>query len=410
MVDPAPPTSPDTPTQTHPPARARRIALAHDWLVNNRGGEAVLAHIAGVALRQADPGGLYTLFDGYGEYGNAIDSFARTTSVLNPLPGPARRWLLPAYPMAVEGLSRALARDHARVPIDLLISTSSGLIKGVCAPAGVGHLCYCHAPARYLWSMTDAYTRGAAGRVRALGFGLFGKSLRAWDRRTADHVDVFLANSTHVAREILRCFGREATVVHPPVRTDLFTPDPAVPREDFWFCFGAHEPYKRTDLAIDAALRSGTRLVIAGGGSAISSLRAHASRAPAGLIEFRGRVSDEALVDLYRRARCLIFPQIEDFGIVAVEAQACGCPVVARRAGGALDSVIEGETGSFFEGESADAIVEAVGRLPEDTARTAAACRMNAERFGTDRFERSIQSAIGSAIGEPCADADRGGC
>lgn len=374
--------------RAHNPTRPR-IALAHDWLVNNRGGEAVLAYIAESAIERAHPGNLYTLFDGHGPYNNAIDGFSRRVSALNPLP--ARRWLLPAYPRAVEGLSRVLARDHARDPIDLLISTSSGLIKGLRPPPGVPHLCYCHAPARYLWSATSEYTRGIKGRARAIGFGLFGHRLRTWDARTATRVDRFLANSAHVRDQIRTHFGRDARVVHPPVRTDLFTPDHTVPREDFWFCFGAHEPYKRTDLAIDAAILANTRLVIAGGGSAIPSLKRHAARAPTGLIEFRGRVTDDELIDLYRRARCLIYPQVEDFGIVAVEAQACGCPVVARRAGGALDSVIDGETGAYFEGDEPIAIVAAAARVP---AGAHTPCRSNAVRFSTDRFERTIASII----------------
>lgn len=392
MVDPAPNTSPAAGKNGPKP----RIALAHDWLVNNRGGEAVLAAIATAALERGEAGRLYTLFDGFGDYNNAIDLFPRRVSSLNRLPDRARRWLLPAYPRGVEQLSRALARDNANDPIDLLISTSSGLIKGIRPPPGVPHLCYCHAPARYLWSMTDEYTRGLAGRVRAIGFGLFGNSLRAWDKRTASTVDTFFANSTHVAIEIERCFARPATVIHPPVRTEYFTPDPTISREDFWFCFGAHEPYKRTDLAIDAAVRTNTKLIIAGSGSAISSLKQHASSAPEGLIEFRGRVSDDELLSLYRRAACLIYPQIEDFGIVAVEAQACACPVVARRAGGALDSVIEGETGAFFEGDDPGAIIDAVGRLPSNSA---AACRRNAERFSEDRFARAIASEIDKAMG-----------
>jgi glycosyltransferase involved in cell wall biosynthesis len=391
MVDPDARAAPNPAQTAHADGESLRIALAHDWLVNNRGGEAVLAHIARVALERGRAGRLYTLFDGFGDYGNAIDAFERRVSGLNRLPSGARRWLLPAYPRAVERLGRALAGDHEREPIGLLISTSSGLIKGLRAPSGVPHLCYCHAPARYLWSATDQYTRGLSGRVKAAGFGVFGPMLRSWDRRTASNVDRFLANSSYIRDQIARHFGREATVVHPPVRTELFTPDPSVEREDFWLCFGAHEPYKRTDLAIDAAALAGARLVIAGGGSAIGSLRRHAAGTGGGRIEFRGRVSDAELIDLYRRARCLVFPQVEDFGIVAVEAQACGCPVVARRAGGALDSVIEGETGAFFDGEDADAIVRAVAALP---ANAGEACRRNAERFGVDRFGRAIGAVI----------------
>ena len=362
--------------------------------MDNRGGEAVLAHIASVARERAHTGSLFTLFAGHAAYLNAIDEFDLRTSALNPLP--ARRWLLPLYPWAVGGLSRSLQREHARTPIDLLVSTSSGLIKGIRPPEGVPHLCYCHAPARYLWSATSEYTRGIKGRVRALGFGMFGPALRSWDARTASTVDRFLANSTHVRDQIREHFRRDAQVVHPPVRTDRFTPDTSVGREDFWLCFGAHEPYKRTDLAIEAAVRARTKLVIAGGGSAIGALKHQARSAPSGLIEFRGRVTHDELVDLYRRARCLIYPQIEDFGIVAVEAQACGCPVVARRAGGALDSVRDDETGAFFDRDDPTAIVAAAARVPIGAHK---ACRANAERFSVDRFERTIAREIDAMLG-----------
>lgn len=400
MVDPDPTTS--APPHTAPigaeneaAPRPRRVALAHDWLVDDRGGEAVLARLADAATRRAEPGRLYTLFDSGRAYGNAIDRYERRASVLNRLPARARRWLLPAYPRAVEGLSRALARDHARDPVALLVSTSSGLIKGLRPPPGVPHVCYCHAPARYLWSATDQYTRGLAGRVRAAGFGLFGPSLRAWDARTASGVDRFIVNSSYIRDRVREHFRRDAAVVHPPVRTELFTPDPAIPREAFWLCFGSHEPYKRTDLAIDAAVRARTPLVIAGGGSALPALRRRAARAPSGLIRFAGRVSDEELVGLYRRARCLVFPQVEDFGIVAVEAQACGCPVVARRAGGALDSVIEGETGAFFDREDPDAIVCAAVQTND---RMAHACRSNALRFSVSNFDRAIGAVLDEAL------------
>lgn len=387
-------------------ARSARVALAHDWLVGRRGGEAVLERIARIVLQRYTHAGLYTLFKKGKGVGSAIDRFDCHTSMLNGLPG--RRWLLPMYPAAVGGLSAKLARHAEASPIDLLVSTSSGLIKGMKAPEGARHLCYCHAPARYLWSVTDDYTRGGVGgTLRKIGFGAFGERLKSWDRKTVSNVDSFVANSRHTAKEIDRCFGREAVVIHPPVRTEMFTVDPAVKREDFWLVAGAHEPYKRTDIAIEAAMRAGKRLMVAGGGSEIGALKAFTKKTARSLgkmgfgtgrqtlVEFLGRVDDATLIGLYRRARCLIYPQIEDFGIVAVEAQACGCPVVARRAGGALDSVLEGRTGVFFNDADPLQVIAAVERAPEGVDEQ---CRAHAEKFSEAAFDRRIAKAMGRMV------------
>ncbi len=385
MIDRPPDTAQDTPAADRNP----RIALAHDWLCGYRGGEAVLERIARLAQETGHPDRLYTMFDDGRPLAPTIDSLEHEVSILRWFPARARRWLLPLYPTAVGSLSRALMHNHAQQPIDLLVSTSSAAIKGMRAPAGVPHLCYCHAPARYVWSIRDEYSRGTGIRARLRGAGLAACSgwFRDWDRATATNVTTFLANSSHTAREIDRCFGREAAVVHPPVRTDYFTPDPAVQREDFWLFVSALEPYKRADLAIEAALHAGARITIVGSGSIADDLRREFA-SPG--VEFLGRVSDEHLRDLYRCARLLVFPQIEDFGITAVEAQACGCPVVARRAGGALDSVIEDTTGAFFENDSAEAVADAATRCPDNPA----ACRSNAERFSEDAFDTHMRSHI----------------
>ena len=397
--------------ETIRPKPRLRVALAHDWLVGMRGGEQVLDRIAAAVLADHVPANLSVLFHRPGRYSNSLDRFEVRASALNAIPGakgPLRRWLLPLYPGAVDALSEKLARDHAQQPIDLLISTSSGLIKGLAAPEGVPHLCYCHAPARYLWSMQDSYTagKGAGAALRKLGFGVFTQKLRAWDRKTVANVSTLLANSRHTAREIERCWGRGSTVVHPPVRTGYFVHDPSVPREDFWLVVSALEPYKRTELAIDAALLAGRRLLIAGTGTQAARLKKHAKSegkrleragkpGRKNLVEFLGRVGDEQLKQLYQRASVLLFPQVEDFGIVAVEAQACGCPVVARRAGGALDTVLEGRTGAFFDQPTAKAVIEAVDRVPKGVAKQ---CRANAERFSETAFDRAIEKAIAATV------------
>ncbi|MBM4108105.1 MAG: glycosyltransferase family 4 protein [Phycisphaerae bacterium] len=386
MVDPARSDRPRRP----------RVALAHDWLCGLRGGEAVLDRIAALGAERFDLDGLYTMFDDGRGLTPAIDRVAHVRSTLGSLPGATRlrRWLLPLYPWGVADLSRRLARAHARAPIDLVISTSSAAIKGLRPPPGVPHLCYCHAPARYVWGRREDYTRD--GSPRALGLAVMGGRFREWDRATAAHVTAFVANSRHVAGEVERCYGRHAEVVHPPVRTGFFTPDAGARREGFWLVVSALEPYKRVDLAIDAARLAGARLVIAGAGS---MRRALARRAGSG-VEWLGRVSDERLRDLYRRARLLVFPQVEDFGIVAVEAQACGLPVVARGEGGALDTVCPGVTGAFFASPDAQSVVAAARACPDPSdPAVASACRGHAGQFDEGTFEGRMLAAIGGLLG-----------
>lgn len=382
------PNSPDHRAQAHP-----RFALAHDWLCGYRGGEAVLERIASLAQDTGEVDTLYAMFDDRRPLAPTIDSLRHCVSHLSKLPGPWRRWLLPAYPLAVRSLSRRLRARQEHAPVDLVISTSSAAIKGLEPPPGVPHLCYCHAPARYVWSVRSEYVGGGrlTDRIRAAGLAIYGGVFKAWDRKTAANVSTFLANSSHTAAEIQRCFGRAAHVVHPPVRTEFFTPDPRVPREDFWLFAGALEPYKRADLAAEAALLAGKQLVVVGTGSGEASLRQqYESRG----IEFKGRVTDEQLRDLYRRARLLVFPQIEDFGITAVEAQACGCPVVARDLGGALDTVIAAKTGSFFSEATGRAVATAAADCPSD----APACRTNAERFAESVFDSEMRRQINAAL------------
>lgn len=389
-----------------------RIALAHDWLVGYRGGEAVLEHIARVVQRRYEVAGLFAMFADQ----DAIDAeFPATpapdrgvrdirelhTSFLNRVPGSQRmrRWMLPLYPRAVEELSRQLAREHARRPIDLLISTSSAAIKGLQAPEGVAHICYCHAPARYLWSQADQYAQGSGGGLRALGLRVFGRSLRDWDKRSSANVRTFVANSTHISAEIDRCYQRISVVVHPPVDTRFFTTQTGEPRSGFWLYVGALEPYKRVDALIQAARIWDAKLVIVGTGSQEKYLKWLAASGPRGSaeIDFAGRLSDEDLRATYRSAGVLLFPQVEDFGIVAVEAQACGLPVAAFRAGGALDSVVENITGVFFDDLTPHTIHDAAERCL-NLGDAQSACRANAERFSIERFESAISAVIDQAL------------
>ncbi|MEL7474041.1 MAG: glycosyltransferase [Planctomycetota bacterium] len=379
------------------------MALAHDWLVGYRGGEAVLERIAALPHRRPDlavtMSSIHTMFAKPNAMRDAapnIHALPTHTSPLNAAPA-ARRWLLPLYPFAVERLARSLARQHEREPIDLLVSTSSAAIKGLRPPTGVPHLCYCHSPARYLWDRTTDYAgHSATARLRGLGLRALGPALRHWDRNSAQHVTHFLANSTHTADLIRHAYHRDADIVYPPVRTSFFTPPPASDeRDDAWLLVSALEPYKRTDLAILAAIEAGARLRIVGEGSQRAELESLAAQADDDQITFLGRVNDEQLRSHYQRARLLVFPQIEDFGIVAVEAQAAGLPVLARAKGGALDTVIDNETGALFDDPSPKAIAAAAQRIPE---RADHDCALNAAQFSESVFDQAIADHIQRAI------------
>jgi len=385
---------------------AGRIALAHDWIVARRGGELVLDAIADALLSRANPceiTRLYTMFHAGVPISERIDALPVTVSPLGRLPAPLRRWLLPAYPAAARSLTRVLARDHSESPIDLLVSTSSVAAKAIRPPAGVPHLCYCHTPARYLWSQGDQYGGGGVkGLARGAGLALFRGRLRRWDRDTSAHVSVFVANSSHTREQIRLAYDRDALVIHPPVRTDFFTPDPGVPRCGSLLVVSALEPYKRVDLAIDAAACAGRPLTIIGAGSHERALRAHAARTANAEVTFVGRADDDAVRDAMRRAWAFLMPQTEDFGITCVEAQACGTPVVARGAGGALDTVIDGQTGTLIGSEDAGDWADAIRAInPPDLAIS---CRANAERFGAERFGSAI-----SALVDACSNREVGG-
>lgn len=387
--------------QRHP--RPLRVAVAHDWLCGIRGGEHVLERVCALVEREFEPAVLLTMFSDGQNAGDTIDAWVSDgmlqCSWLNGIYRHCRglrRWMLPLYPSAVAHLGRELARLHRQNPIDLLISTSSAAIKGLRPPPGVPHLCICFSPARYVWGKETQYGRDGTlrGALRALGLATLGRLFRRWDHRTAANVSRFAAISRHIQTRIKDSYQADSDLLYPPVRTELFTPDPTVPREDFWLCVGALEPYKRADLAIDAAIASGSKLKIVGTGSTLAVLRRRA--AGHANIEFLGYVPDAQLRSLYRRARVLIFPQVEDFGIVALEAQACGLPVVARGEGGSLDTVIDGQTGALFSNAEPQAVIDAVARLPHD----AAACRRQAERFSESRFDRSLLELMRQVVEE----------
>jgi glycosyltransferase involved in cell wall biosynthesis len=367
-----------------------RVALVHDWLTGLRGGEKVL-HEHAALFPDAD---LYTLFHVPGSTTARIESLRIHASPLSRLPGAKRHYrkLLPLYPWAIE---------HFRLEgYDLVLSSSHAVAKGVRAPRGATHLCYCFTPMRYIWDQRDAYL--GRGLRRAIASPLV-SALCAWDTRSSsvERVGCFVGISETVVRRIRKHYGRSARLIHPPVAVDRFRVRPERV-EDWYLLVGGFVPYKREDLALEAFRGLDARLVVAGDGPGLARLR---ERAPAN-VEFLGRVSDAELEDLYTRCRALIYPQEEDFGIIPVEAQAAGRPVIAFGGGGATETVIphgaSGDrvpTGLWFSPQTPAALVEAVRRFEAVASEfDPAAIRAHSERFAVPRYHRELRAVIADAV------------
>jgi glycosyltransferase involved in cell wall biosynthesis len=357
------------------------VAFVHDWLNGMRGGEKCLEALG----RKWPDAPVYTLLYRPECVSEDIRRHpVEASAMLARIPGFASHYrnFLPLFPRAVEAFELP---EWTR----LVISMSHCVAKGVRPPAGAKHLCYCFTPMRYAWGLQEEYF-GRNPLKRAALAPVLAK-LRSWDKASAARVDRFVAISEHVRRRIEACYGRETDVVFPPVATDFYTRDPAALREDFALVVSALVPYKRIDLAIAACRANGKRLKIAGTGSDEKKLRALAEGAPN--ITFEGRPGDEEIRALYRTCRYLLFPGEEDFGIVPVEAQACGAPVVAFRKGGALETIREDETGVFFGEQTPEALCEAMERA-DGMIFDGATIRRNAERFTEARFLAGMEEQI----------------
>jgi glycosyltransferase involved in cell wall biosynthesis len=361
-----------------------RVALVHDWLTGMRGGEQVLEAI-GEMYPDAP---VYTLVHARGRVSPAIERHPIHASLVQRMPGATRRYrqFLPLFPAAVEFF------DLDR--FDLVISTSHCAVKSVVRPGRAVHVSYCHSPMRYAWDQFDSYFGPAqvgVARSRLLRPILAG--LARWDRATAGRVDAFVANSRYVAARIHRYYNRESTVVYPPVDTAFYRPDPAsgAPRSGF-LVVSALVPYKRLDIAIDACRRLNARLTIVGTGPERGRLEAAAGPD----VRFLGWRSNEEIRDLYQHSAAVVLPGVEDFGMVPVEAQACGCPVVALGAGGAAETVVDGLTGVLVGEPTAEAFTEGLERA-RTSSFDASSLREHALAFAPERFRTAFQAAVAAA-------------
>ncbi len=353
-----------------------RVAIVHDFLVQMGGAEKVVEALH--ALYPDAP--IYTsVYDPAvmpPEY-RAWD--IRTSSLQRwPMRRKLHRLMLPFYPAAFESFDLS--------GYDLVLSSSSAFAKGVITQSHTRHICYMHAPMRYVW-MTDTYLKGERAARAGFALRVIFHYLRLWDQVSASRVDTYIANSTAVQQRIARFYRRDAVVIPPPVDTSRFTL--CERRGEYYIAVSRFVPYKRMDMAVEALTRLGLPLKVVGTGRQAADLRRKAGPN----VEFLGWVPNERLPELISGARAFLMPGEEDFGIAPVEANACGRPVIAYGAGGALDSQIDQTTGILFRPQTVDALCEAVERC-ETMTFDHKAIAANARRFDTEQFKTRVQGLI----------------
>jgi glycosyltransferase involved in cell wall biosynthesis len=364
---------------------APRVALIHERFTEFAGSEMVVEQLA----RQWPEAPILAPIARPGVLPADIEARVRSTRLSRLLRGTAYAHLLPALPIAMSRLPVP--------PSDVVVASHHAFATQVVNATTAPVVAYVHSPARWVWD-PSMRTNEAGGRLGAAGLGAFSAAFRPVDLSAAARVHTMVANSHAVADRIRSWWHRDATVVHPPVDIEHYRPDPTLPREDFFLLAGRLVPYKRPDLAVRAAARANVPLVVAGDGRA----RAEVERLAGPRTTFVGRVDDDGLRDLFRRCRALLMPGVEDFGIVPVEAQACGAPVLAVDAGGARDSVLPGVTGELVPvtGAGEDEVEIWAWALAtfDSGGYDPAAIRRHAESFSRARFRRRMAEVVDDVL------------
>lgn len=355
-----------------------RIAIVHYWLVAMRGGERVLENLLDM-FPDAD---VFTHVYDPTKVSDKIRAANVRQSFIGRLPGARKHYqkYLPFMPMALEELD---LRGY-----DLVISSESGPAKGIITGPNAMHICYCHSPMRYLWDHYQDY-KSAAGTFARLVMPTTFHRLRQWDVSSASRVDGIVANSSFIARRIRKSWGRDCRIVHPPVAVAEFSPATEVGDRYLWV--SQMTPYKRADVALEAFNRLGVPALMVGDGEMFDYVAANARPN----VEVRRRLSFAELKKAYQTCKALIFTAEEDFGIVPVEANASGRPVVAYGRGGVTDSIVDGRTGLFFEEQTVASLIDGMRKLeewlpsfrPEDAIA-------NAARFAPEVFKRGMLDAL----------------
>lgn len=362
-----------------------KIALVHDWLPFMGGAERVLSDFV-----EAYPGApIYTLLCNYSKIEEPIKSANIITSNLQKDGKEIanHRKLFPFMPTAIEKFN---LNDY-----DIVLSSSSSVAKAVITNPATLHICYCHSPMRYAWEFSYEYAEKMAGKgkIKNKILDYFLTFIRLWDYSSAARVDYFIANSENVAKRIWKHYRREAVVIHPPVRCNLFN----ISDEDgdFFLCVSRLQEYKRIDLAVKACTKLGLKLKVIGDGPDRKKLQSLAGPT----VEFLGRASDETMKECYAKCKAYLFPGEEDFGITPLEAMASGRPVIAYGKGGALETVIEGKTGVFFHEQTVDSLIDAIERFEEHNFDKNE-LRKHAEKFDDEIFKEKIKTFINEKVVE----------
>ena len=366
-----------------------KVAITHDWLVTYGGGERVLQQLL-VLYPDAD---IYTL----------VYDRKRMASFFPPERVHVSR--LQRLPMATRLYTKMLSlmpgvwEDFDLTGYDLVLSSSSSCAKGVITRPDVPHVAFIHSPMRYAWDLYyDYYAR--SGLLTRLFMKRWIPALRQWDYVSSQRIDCIVANSHYVARRIRKFWGRDAVVVNPPVNTSGLSPN-GLGDEGFYLAFSRMVSYKRLDLAIQACGRTGRKLVVIGGGSQEKELKKLAASFKGVDIRFTGRIPDEEVKSYLQRCRALLFCAQEDFGIIPVEAQACGRPVIAYGSGGALETVVDGKTGVFFDRQDVDSLLDALERferLEGEGAFVPSAIAEHAASFSEARFRDQMAAVIAKTV------------
>ena len=352
-----------------------QVALVHDWLIQMRGGEKVLESLCELYPHAT----IYTLFARRRRLSLRLQQMNIKTSFLQWFPGIHLyyRWLLPLFPWAI----RSLKISHG----SLIISSSHCVSKGVSFPVGAKHICYCHTPMRYAWGFQEDYFGKFPNWIRRLLEKVMTR-LRAWDLDKNRQVNVFIANSNYIKERIKTYYDRDASVIYPPCETEQFKLGHEA-KEDYYLVVSAFVPYKKVDLAIEAFNDLDRILYVVGDGP---ERKRYEGLKRNKRIRFLGSISGTELIPLYQRAKALIFPTEEDFGIVPIEAQACGTPVIAFAKGGALEGV---KSGIFFEEQTAESLKNAI-MVFEKKSFNSAEIAEKVQFFSKERFQKEMQNLI----------------
>ena len=362
-----------------------KVAIIHYWLVNMRGGEKVIESL----LEMFPFADIYTHVYEPKYISPIINSKRIYTSRIArlPLANKYYQFYMPFMPAAL--------MDFNLQDYDLVISSESGPSKGIVPNPNAYHICYCHSPMRYLWDMYHDYFEKTSIFVRFFMKRLI-PNLRLWDVTSSNLVDCFVANSSYVAKRIKRYYNRDSIVVYPPVNIDkylLVDRSPNNKYDEFYLFFSQLNDYKRVDIAIEACINLKKKLIIAGGGAKKKIIKKYKKNR---LVKFIGRVSDNQICELYSTAKALLFPGIEDFGIIPVEACAAGCPVIAYRQGGALETVKENVTGIFFDEQTHESLEIAIKHFEshQDQFNNRELFNQHAQNFSLNIFRENISKIV----------------